>query len=76
MRFDDRLQDYLLNIVDATRAAPQVQIGASTRAGLALYRAAQASALLDRRDYVIPDDIKQLAVPVLGHRLLMRSLRR
>jgi MoxR-like ATPase len=75
VRFDDRLQDYLLNIVDATRSAPEVQIGASTRAGLALYRAAQATALLDRRDYVIPDDIKHLAAPVLGHRLLMRSLR-
>ena len=75
VRFDDRLQDYLLNIVDATRSAPEVQIGASTRAGLALYRAAQAAALLDRRDYVIPDDIKHLAAPVLGHRLLMRSLR-
>jgi MoxR-like ATPase len=75
VRFDERLQDYLLNILDATRAAPQVQIGASTRAGLGLYRAAQASALLDRRDYVIPDDIKQLTAPVLGHRLLMRSLR-
>jgi MoxR-like ATPase len=75
VRFDDRLQDYLLNIVEATRSAPQVQIGASTRAGLALYRAAQASALLDRRDYVIPDDIKQLTAPVLGHRLLMRTLR-
>ncbi len=75
VRFDDRLQDYLLNIVEATRAAPPVQIGASTRAGLALYRAAQAAALLDRRDYVIPDDVKQLTVPVLGHRLLMRSLR-
>jgi MoxR-like ATPase len=75
VRFDDRLQDYLLNIIDTTRAAPQVQIGASTRAGLGLYRAAQALALLDRRDYVIPDDIKQLAGPVLGHRLLMKSLR-
>jgi MoxR-like ATPase len=75
VRFDDQLQDYLLNIVEATRSAPQVQIGASTRAGLALYRAAQASALLDRRNYVIPDDIKHLAAPVLGHRLLMRTLR-
>jgi MoxR-like ATPase len=75
VRFDDRLQDYLLDIVDATRASPQVQIGASTRAGLGLYRSAQARALLDGRDYVIPDDIKGLAAPVLGHRLLMKSLR-
>jgi MoxR-like ATPase len=75
VRFDDRLQDYLLNIVEATRASPHVHIGASTRAGLGLYRAAQAHALLDGRDYVVPDDVKQLAGPVLGHRLLMKSLR-
>jgi MoxR-like ATPase len=75
VRFDDRLQDYLLNIVDATRASPQVHIGASTRAGLGLYRAAQAHALVEGRDYVIPDDIKGLAGPVLCHRLLMKSLR-
>ncbi len=75
VRFDERLQDYLLNIVDATRASPLVHIGASTRAGLGLYRAAQAHALLEGRDYVIPDDIKGLAGPVLCHRLLMKSLR-
>jgi MoxR-like ATPase len=75
VRFDDRLQDYLLNILEATRVSPQVHIGASTRAGLSLYRAAQAHALLAGRDYVIPDDIKHLAGPVLGHRLLMKALR-
>jgi MoxR-like ATPase len=75
VRFDDRLQDYLLSIVDATRASTQVHIGASTRAGLGLYRAAQAHALVGGRDYVIPDDVKHLAGPVLGHRLLMKSLR-
>jgi MoxR-like ATPase len=75
VRFDDRLQDYLLNIVEATRASPQVHIGASTRGGLGLYRAAQAHALLEGRDYVIPDDVKGLAGPVLCHRLLMKSLR-
>jgi MoxR-like ATPase len=75
VRFDDQLQDYLLNIIEATRASPQVHIGASTRAGLALYRAAQAHALLGGRDYVIPDDVKRLAGPVLGHRLLMKALR-
>jgi len=75
IRVDEKLQDYLLNIVEATRASPLVYIGASTRAGLGLYRAAQAHALLEARDYVIPDDIKGLAAPVLGHRLLMKSLR-
>ena len=76
VRFDDRLQDYLLDIVEATRSAPAVQLGASTRAGLGLYRAAQASALLESRDFVIPDDIKRLAVPVLAHRLLLKTMRR
>ena len=55
---------------------PEVQLGASTRAALGLYRAAQALALLDGRDYVVPDDIKRLAVPVLAHRLLLKTLRR
>jgi len=76
VRFDDRLQDYLLDIVEATRAAPAVQLGASTRAGLGLYRAAQANALLESRDFVIPDDIKRLAAPVLAHRLLLKTMRR
>jgi MoxR-like ATPase len=75
VRLDERLQDYLLDIVEATRTSAQVQIGASTRAGLALYRSAQAHALIEGRNYVIPDDIKRLASPVLSHRLLMKSLR-
>jgi MoxR-like ATPase len=76
VRFDDRLQDYLLDILHATRSAPQVQLGGSTRAGLGLYRAAQAHAVLEGRDYVVPDDVKRLVVPVLGHRLLLKTLRR
>jgi MoxR-like ATPase len=68
------LQDYLLEIVEATRAAASVRLGASTRAALSLYRAAQAQALLDKRDYVIPDDIKGLAVAVLAHRLIMKTV--
>jgi MoxR-like ATPase len=75
VRFDDRLQDYLLDIVHATREASAVQLGASTRAGLGLYRAAQAHALLEGRDYVVPDDIKRLAIPVLAHRLLLQGMR-
>jgi MoxR-like ATPase len=76
VRFDDRLQDYLLDILQATRTAADVQLGASTRAGLGLYRAAQAHAVLESRDYVVPDDIKKLTVPVLAHRLLLKTLRR
>ncbi len=75
IRFDDRLQEYLLDIVEATRNSPQAMVGASTRAGLALYRASQALALIENRDYVIPDDIKRLVVPVLSHRLLLKRVR-
>jgi len=75
VRVDDSLNDYLLDIVTATRTHADIYLGASTRAALALYRAAQALALADGRDYAVPDDIKQLAVPVLAHRLLTRSYR-
>jgi MoxR-like ATPase len=75
VRFDDKLYDYLLNILERTRTTPEVSLGASTRGGLGLYRAAQAWALLQGRLYVVPDDIKRLAVPVLAHRLLLRSSR-
>lgn len=76
VRVDDSLYDYMLDVVDATRNHPELYLGASTRAALALYRAAQALALLDGRDFVVPDDVKQLAKPVLVHRLLAKSYRR
>ncbi len=68
--FDENLVDYLLNIVDATRHHDGFRIGVSTRATLSYYRACQARAVADQRDFVTPDDIKQLAVPVLSHRIL------
>lgn len=75
VRFDEALADYLLEIVEATRQHPEIHLGASTRAALALYRAAQARALLDGRAFVVPDDIKRLAGPVLAHRVLLRRSR-
>jgi MoxR-like ATPase len=66
------LLDYIVAIVAATRADPQVQVGASPRGGLALLQLSRAQALLARRDYVIPDDIKQVAVPALAHRVTLR----
>ncbi len=69
VRFDADLVDYLMALVEATRVAEGVVLGVSPRGGQALYRAAQASALLDGRDYVVPDDIKGLAGPVFSHRL-------
>ncbi len=70
---DDSLAEYLLTIVGKTRGAEGLDVGASPRASLFLYRAAQAIALLRGRDYCVPDDIKELAVPVLAHRLVSRG---
>jgi MoxR-like ATPase len=61
---------YALDLVTATRTSPDVRLGASPRATLQLVRAGRASAVLDDRDYVLPDDLQALAVPVLAHRLL------
>jgi MoxR-like ATPase len=66
------LRDYLVRLAGALRAHPDLALGASPRATLALFRAAQAAAALDGRDFVIPDDLKALAGPVLRHRLLVR----
>lgn len=62
--------DYMLAIVRGTRQHPAVELGASPRAALALFRASQARAAIQGRDYVKPDDVKALAEPVLAHRLL------
>jgi MoxR-like ATPase len=66
------LLDYIVAIVGATRKDPSVQVGASPRGGLALVQLARGQALLNRRDYVVPDDIKQVAVPALAHRVTLR----
>jgi MoxR-like ATPase len=66
------LLDYIVAIVTATRHDAQVQVGASPRGGLALVQLARGQALLSKRDYVIPDDIKQVAVPALAHRVTLR----
>jgi MoxR-like ATPase len=73
VRVEDSLNDYLMDIVDATRSRDDVYLGVSTRGALIYYRACQALAYLESRDYVTPDDIKRLAVPVLSHRILSRS---
>ncbi len=67
------IAEYILDIVAATREHPDVKLGASTRAALAFYRAAQAQARFDGRDFVQPEDVKQLAVSVLAHRLMTRA---
>lgn len=65
------VRDYLLDVVAATRADGRLALGASPRAALALYRAAQARSLLAGRSFAVPDDVKQLASAVLAHRLLL-----
>ncbi|MGH2462805.1 MAG: AAA family ATPase [Candidatus Limnocylindria bacterium] len=70
---DQGVADYIVRLVGATREHADVYLGASPRGSLHLYKAAQAMAAIHGRDYVIPDDVKQLAVPVLGHRLIVRS---
>jgi MoxR-like ATPase len=65
--------DYVIALSSATREHPDVAIGASPRASLALVHAAQAHALLDGRSYVVPDDVKRLSIPVLAHRLVLRD---
>jgi len=67
------LRRYILEIIRRTRDLPNVSLGASPRASLALYRAAQALALIGGRDFVTPDDIKRLARPVLAHRLILST---
>lgn len=66
---DDALVDYLLTIVDRTRNHDSLALGVSPRGAQALFRATQAIALLEGRDYAIPDDIKRLVIPVFAHRV-------
>lgn len=70
----EQVKAYILSIVAATRNNPQiVKLGASPRASIALYKAAQAMALMNDRTYVTPDDVKAVAVPVLAHRIILAS---
>ncbi len=73
IRVDDALVDYLLEIVTATRQSEVLDLGVSPRGSLALYRAAQAFALTEDRDFCIADDIKRLVVPIFGHRIVISS---
>jgi MoxR-like ATPase len=73
VRVDPALVGYILDIVAATRQSVAVALGASPRAAKALYRAAQSAALVEGSSYVRPDHIKELAVPVLAHRLQLRG---
>ncbi len=73
VRVEPRLLTYVTELVRATRSAPALTLGASPRAAVALLKTARAAALLDGRDFVIPDDIKGLAAPVLRHRVTVAA---
>ncbi|QMU75778.1 MoxR family ATPase [Streptacidiphilus sp. PB12-B1b] len=69
---DDDLIDYIVALIDATRKHAQIQVGASPRGGLALVQLARARAVMAGRDYVVPEDVKAVAVPALAHRISLR----
>src|SRR5690606_5538587 len=73
VRVEASVRDYAIRIVQAARKHVDVVLGASPRGSLSLVRAAQACAALQGRDYVIPDDVKALAVAVLSHRIVLRA---
>jgi len=71
VKLEETVADYLLRIVHATRSHPSIRLGVSTRGALLYGRVARARALMQGRDYVLPEDLKALAVPVLAHRLVL-----
>jgi MoxR-like ATPase len=70
---ESSIRRYILDITRRTRIDTTIRLGASPRASLALYKASQALAFVQGREYVIPDDVKRLAIPVLSHRLILSS---
>jgi MoxR-like ATPase len=73
VKVDDALVEYILSIVEKTRSHESLSLGVSPRGTQALYRATQALALCEGRDYAIPDDVKRLAVPVFAHRVVINT---
>jgi MoxR-like ATPase len=69
---DEKIRRYVLEIVHSTREHDEVALGGSPRASIALFRTGQALAAINGRDYVLPDDIKRMLTPVLGHRLILK----
>jgi MoxR-like ATPase len=70
---DDRIKDYIMQIIDRTREDKRLTLGVSPRGSLALYRGAQALAALRGRDYAVPEDVKEVAYPVLSKRILIKT---
>ncbi|AMV22038.1 AAA family ATPase [Planctomyces sp. SH-PL14] len=74
VRVDDAINDYILDIVAATRKHSELTLGVSTRGAITFSKAVQGLALVEGRDYVIPDDVKRMAIPVLAHRVIGRGV--
>jgi MoxR-like ATPase len=72
---NESLLEYLMTIVQTTRTHVEVALGVSTRGALTFFKACQALAMVQGRDFVVPEDIKRLAAPVLSHRIIMRDRR-
>jgi MoxR-like ATPase len=73
VHIDASLREYIVRIVSSTRNDSNILLGSSPRGSIALYKASQAYAALNGRDYVIPEDIKTMAIPVLRHRIILKS---
>jgi len=72
VRVSGEVMDYIVSIVEESRKHPHVRLGGSPRAGIALYLCSKAKALIEGREYVIPDDVKYVAYPVLRHRIILK----
>lgn len=73
VRVSDALVDYAMSVVEETRRSPHLAVGVSTRGALAWYRAAQAYALMAGRQFCVPDDFKEIAIPTLSHRVMLTA---
>jgi len=76
VKVDEAINDYMLDIISATRNHDELALGVSTRGAITLYRAVQSLAVVSGRDYAVPDDVKQIVIPVLAHRIISRGLMR
>jgi len=73
VHIDRDIEKYIAEIVGKTRSHPSIEVGSSPRGSLAILKLAKANAWLDQRDYVIPDDIKEVAIPALNHRMILTA---
>jgi len=73
VKIDDKIINYIMNIIDATRKTPGIDVGVSPRATIALLKASRALAAINGREFVVPDDVKEASYPVLRHRLILES---